>query len=153
MDPELLNMLNSHKSLELENAASLKAVLDVIDSSIVKMFLGGIMLDSTKHSNILQTIIDINSGEVLWNIDKQKMVEELEKHLEIEKKMLQSIQDIVGKNKDEKIEPLIEEILADERRHHRIFTQLLENVDNLGAVKEEWLDFYLQFQQEDFGRT
>ena len=153
MNPELLNMLNKHKSLETQNAASLKEVLDVTGNSIVNMFLGGIMLDTMKHADVIQAIIDIGAGQILWKIDKQKMVEELEKHIEIEKKMLQSIQDIVEKNKDKKIELLIREIVADERRHHRILTQLLENIENMEVLKEEWLDFYLKFQQDDFGKT
>lgn len=153
MDAELLKMLNNHKSFETKNASSLKSIIDVTDSSIVNMFLGGIMLDSTKHANILQAIIDVNAGQVLWNIDKQKMVKELKEHLEIEEKMLESIQDIIGKNKDKRIEPLIKEILADERRHHKILTQLLETLENLDVLKEEWVNLHIQFQQEDFGRT
>ena len=153
MDAELLKILKNHKSLETDNANSLRSIIDGIDSSIVKMFLGGIMLDSTKHATILQAIMDIDSGQVLWNVDKYKMTQELKEHLNVEEKMLKSIQNIMAKTKDQKIQPLIKEILADERRHHQILTRLLETLQNIEVLKEEWVDLYIKFQQEDFGRT
>jgi len=153
VDTELMKILEEHKSFELENAKSLKSIIDMTDSSIVTMFLGGIMLDSTKHANIIQAIMDVDAGTVLWNIDKQKLNKKVSEHIEIEKKMIKSIETIMGKNKNEKIKPLIKEILEDERRHHLILTQLIKNIETLDVLKEQWIDLYVRFQQEDFGRT
>jgi len=153
MDKELLKMVSNHQNFETKNASSLKSIVDGTDSSIIKMFLGGIMLDSTKHASILQAIMDIDAGQVLWDIDKQKMVEQLNIHLEIENTMLKSIQDIIIKNKDGKIAPLINGILSDERKHHELLIQLLKTIENMEYLKEEWVNMYVQFQQEDFGRT
>jgi len=153
MDAELLKKIENLKSFEIKNADSLKSIIEATDNSIFNMYLGGIMLDSTKHANILQAIMDIDAGQVLWDIDKQTMAKELEEHLEIERRMLESIQEITGKSQDKKIEPLIKEILADERRHHQILTQLLGTIDNMDVLKEDWVDLYVKFQQEDFGKT
>ncbi|MFH0748695.1 MAG: hypothetical protein V1915_02085 [Candidatus Bathyarchaeota archaeon] len=153
MDEALLKKVNKLKSFEIKNANSLKTLLEINTNSVVNMFLGGIMLDSTKHANILQAIMDVDAGQVLWDIDKQRMKTELKEHLEIENQMLQSIQDILGENRNKRIEPLLKGILIDERRHHRILTQLLATIDNMNVMKEEWANLFVQFQQEDFGRT
>ena len=114
MDEALLKKVNNLKSFEIKNANSLKALLEINTNSVVNMFLGGIMLDSTKHANILQAIMDVDAGQVLWDIDKQRMKTELKEHLEIENQMLQSIQDILGENRNKRIEPLLEGILITE---------------------------------------
>ena len=153
MDATLLKRIENLKSFETKNAESLKSVIEVTESSILNMYLSGIMLDSTKHAGILQTILDIEAGQVLWDIDKQRMAKELRDHIEIEKKMLEGLQEIMRRNPDKKIEPLIKQIITDERKHHHILTQLLGTIDNMDVLKEEWVDLYVKFQQEDFGTT
>jgi bacterioferritin (cytochrome b1) len=153
MDSDLLTILETHKSIETENASSLKSIIEKTDSSIMKMFLSGIMLDSTKHAIMLQTILDLDAGQVLWNVDRDTMTRELQEHLNVEQKMLRGMQNIMVRTEGQNIQPFLKEILADERRHHQILSRLLEALQNIEALKEEWIDLYIRFQQEDFGRT
>ena len=150
MDSELMEKLTVQMSFEKAQVTTLKPLIDETRNSVVKMFLSRVMLDSMKHADMIQAIIDLSANQVIWYIDKQKTVEELKKHIEIETRMLQSISEILGKVKDEKIKPLLQEILSDEKRHHKILTRLMIITESIDVSKETWEDLYRERLQEEW---
>jgi rubrerythrin len=147
------DLLQKQRSYEEKNVDELTPLVEQASNSVLKMFLGQIMLDSKKHALILQAIQDLRAGQIIWHIDKQQMKEQLTYHFETEKRMLESLQTISAQMSDEKSAPLLKDILEDERRHHQILMLLIDTIDNLDVNQDRWLELYEKFQQEDFGRT
>lgn len=150
MDAKLMEMISVLLPFERKSAESLKSTIDETENSVVKMFLSRMMWDSLKHAAMLQTIIDLNSGEVIWDIDKQLMIKALNYHIETEEKMLKGIRDVLEILEDKKTEPVLREILADEKRHHQILTRLKDIVESIDVSKENWLDLYRKRLQEEW---
>lgn len=150
MDAELMEKLSVQIAFEKDQAETLKPLIDEIRNSVVKMFLSRVMLDSMKHANMLQAIIDLGSNQVIWYIDKQKTVKELKKHIRIEEKMLKNVKGILNKIEDQNIMTLLKEILADEERHHRILTRLMKITESIDVSKDTWEDLYRERLQEEW---
>lgn len=150
MDAKLLELINVQMSFEKKHAAALEPVIDEIKNSLLKVLLNRIRWDTMKHASIFQAILDMDKGQVIWEINKQKMVEELNYHIKTEQTMIDGIQSILDVAGDEKTKPLFQEILTDEERHHRTLIHLKEIIDSIDVSKEDWVFFYRKQLQDDW---
>jgi len=108
------------------------------------------MYDSLRHAATFQAIIDVNTGQTIWNVDKQQMIKELNAHIETEKRMVDGIQSIVNKVEENSIRKLLREIVKDERRHHRILVRLKEIIESIDVKEQDWEDLYRKTLQEEW---
>ena len=138
------------QSFERNQADSLTPTIEAVKNSLIQVVLNKIKLDSMKHAHMIQAIMDIDAGQVIWYIDKQAMLEKFNRHLKIEGEMLESIRNLVTKVEDKKVKPLFQEILEDEKRHHRMLTRLVEIVESIDVSKEDWIDLYRKRLQEEW---
>lgn len=132
------------KQMRLENltAESVRRLSAKTKNSIPKLLLKGIELDTRKHAHMYATLIDLSAGATVSKVERYEMRKELERHLANEKVMLAQAQKIARTLTDPRMKPLLRAILADERRHHKALTELLEAV----AVEEkisqdDWWDY------------
>lgn len=143
MDEELIRMLKEQQAFEQNTADSLTASVNRTKNSIVRLFLNRLVLDSLKHADLLQALIDLNTGAIVADIDKYRMKKELNKHILNEKKMLSRAQMIVGRVDDERTRGLLWQIIADEQRHHKILDELLRIIETIENIRDEdWWELY-----------
>jgi len=143
MDEELIGMLKEQRAFEQNTADSLTASVNRTKNSIVRLFLNRLVLDSLKHADLLQALIDLNAGAIVADIDKYRMKKELNKHLLNEKEMLSRVQKIIGKVEDERMRGLLQQIIGDEQRHHKILNELLRIIETIENIKDEdWWELY-----------
>jgi len=143
MDEELIRMLKEHRAFEQNTADSLNASVKRTKNSVVRLFLNRLVLDSLKHADLLQALIDLNTGAIVADIDKYRMKKELSKHVLNEKEMLSRAQAIIGKVEDERTRALLQQIVEDEQRHHKILEELLRIIETIENIRDEdWWELY-----------
>lgn len=143
MDEELMGMLKEQQALEQNTADSLTASVNRTKNSIVRLFLNRLVLDSLKHADLLQALIDLNTEAIVSGIDKYRMKKELGSHVLNEKEMLNRAQTIVGKVEDKKMKGLLRQIVEDEQRHHKILNELLRIIETIENMSnQDWLELY-----------
>lgn len=108
-----------------------KAVTELekkVNSAAAKLLLAELRLDSTKHAAICQEILDVlqkTKPKLLWDAriegyaDTQLVRKELERHLNLEKAMLQDVERLMQETNDEALKVLLTHILEDEKKHHK----------------------------------
>lgn len=124
--------------LEKKTAEALGSTVQKTKNSIVKLFLDRLVLDSLKHADMLQALIDLNSGTLVTMVDKEEMKESLETHVLQEKEMLRRLENILEKVEDPKAKSLLKQIAEDEKRHHRILDEVTKILGWRGATDEQW---------------
>lgn len=84
-------------------------------------------LDSQRHINILQAVVEVIEGEDVLIEDKKELHESLKKHLELEAEALKKANNVLGKrmiNENQGLKMLLEIWRDDEKRHHKALQEL-----------------------------
>jgi hypothetical protein len=142
MKIEIIKKLKEQKVLEDEMAKRLTIFYDSTKNPLVKLFIHWIILDTIKHSDIYQTIIALNSGVTVGDIEKDKMTMELRTHISEELEMLKRGEEIGVEIKDRNTKRLFDIVIDDERRHHQILVELLSIIEKADEVSRK--DWYQQ---------
>lgn len=145
VDDETLEMLKEQKAFEDETAKRLTPFYNSLKNPLVKSLIHRIILDTTKHSDMYQTLLDINDRVLVGDINKNRMTEELSTHIQEETKMLNKAVEISKSVKDENYMKLIERIIEDERLHHKILKELFEIIKKEG---EDWNRYFLEIMKD-----
>jgi len=135
---ELEKLLRDQMELEKSTAEILSSTVQNTRNSIVRLFLDRLVLDSLKHADMLQALIDLSAGALVTVVDKEDMKTSLEKHVQQEKKMLSRLEEILKRVGDPKAKSLLKQIAEDERRHHKILEEVTRIVGWRGATDEQW---------------
>lgn len=140
------------KQIENEKKAEklLHDSLRKIENRVIRLLLYQLALDSTKHENMLRAIL-----QLLESPSKEQFISEsegsrkvIEKHVEIERKMLEDFERIVDKTGDNRIRFLLQDIISDEKRHHAIMKRVHELVCESEKVQDEkWWDFLFRYSR------
>ncbi len=131
VDEKTLKRLEEQKAFEDETAKRLRPLYNSVGNTFVKLFIHRIILDTKKHSDVYQTLIDINRRVVVGEADRKRMTEELTSHIGNESQMLDKAVQISKSVKDENFRKILERVVEDEKRHHQILQELL------GIIKKE----------------
>ncbi len=138
---ELIEMMEKHREIELQNVELCQEKENQLKSAGAKLVLYSIRMDSAKHAHILQTLIDtIKEGtpEYLWDYRIDRYVGQvatersLQKHVEIEKEMIQQHEATIKKTKDAGIKMLLQQIVDDEKRHHKMIIEVIKRLSTIG---------------------
>jgi len=135
---ELEKLLRDQMELEKSTAGILSSTVQNTRNSVVRLFLDRLVLDSLKHADMLQALIDLSAGALVTVVDKEDMKTSLEKHVQQEKKMLSRLEEILKRVGDPKAKSLLKQIAEDERRHHKILEEVTRIVGWRGATDEQW---------------
>ena len=142
MDDRTLEMVKKQKAFEDETVERLTPLYNTVKNPLVKMFLHRIILDTMKHSDIYQTLITLNSGIIVGDIEKDRMTRELTTHISEELEMLKRGEEIGKQIKDRNTKKLFNIVIDDERRHHQILVDLLHIIEKVDEMSRE--DWYRQ---------
>ena len=142
MKREIIEKLKEQKVLEDEMAKRLTTFYNSSKNPLVKLFIHWIILDTIKHSDIYQTLIALNSGVVVGDIEKDRMTMELTTHISEELEMLKRGQELDEQIKDRNTKELFNIVIDDERRHHQILVNLLYIIEKVDEMSRE--DWYRQ---------
>lgn len=135
---ELEKLLRDQMVLEKKTAEVLSSTVQNAKNSVARLFLNRLVLDSLKHADMLQALIDLNAGTIVTMVDKEEMKDSLERHVVQEKEMLDRLERILEKVEDPKGKSLLKQIAEDEKRHHRILDEVTKIVSWRGATDEQW---------------
>ncbi|UCE44292.1 MAG: hypothetical protein JSV57_02050, partial [Candidatus Bathyarchaeota archaeon] len=69
------------------------------------------------------------------DVDRKKMAEELTTHIKEENRMLKQAERLSGSIRDRNFKQILEQIVEDERQHHKTLQRLFEILKKEG---EEW---------------
>ena len=137
---ERLNLYKSQIKLEKEIIDAAEASAKSIENVIIREMILGIAMDSRKHESLLNTLISLHDKFAL--IDEEiadKLKQNLENHIRLEKKAIDTYQKLWKDLEDEKEKSIIHLILVDEIRHHKFLKQLhREVVEKLTFTSEDY---------------
>ena len=126
----LIKLLETQLTLEKESARALRKEMKDIDHVGIKALFEICAADSTKHAAIVQMMLEsLKSGELsretfvsTWQ-QRNQGLEAIKTHIDREKKMIELIKDEVLATDDKLIKILLQHILNDEERHHKILKE------------------------------
>jgi len=140
---ELIKFMKEQIQVENEIVDSLNNALVGMKNPPVRGVLKGISLDSVKHAEMYASAVELLTGvsQALTqeNLDKQKAV--VEKHIRMEAELIQKIYKVIPNIENEKVKLLVNAILEDEKRHHRLLNMVLEIlVRGETITDDDWWD-------------
>jgi len=140
---ELKNFLEKQIRIENEIVESLNSSLVEIGNPAVKGVLTGISLDSAKHAEMYAAAVNlltsVSQALTQEHLDKQR--ELVEKHIKMEAELIGKISDVMSTVENDKVKLLLNAILMDERRHHKLLKKVLEILVQAETITEEdWWD-------------
>ena len=135
LDDNALSKIKQQKEFEDETAEKLTPLYESAKNPVIKLFIHSIILDTKRHSEAYQMLIDLNESALIGKESEEIGEKELATHIKEEARMLKQAKDISEIVKDKKIKQLVLNILEDEKKHHRILKELL------GILKKESSDW------------
>jgi hypothetical protein len=106
-----------------------------LKNPLIRLFIHRIVLDTMRHSDTYQTLIELNKRAVVGDIDRKRMKEELTTHIKEENRMLKQAEKLSGSIEDRNFKQILEQIVEDERQHHKTLQRLSEILKKEG---EDW---------------
>lgn len=138
-DEDTLNKIKKQQEFEEKTAKKLTALSEAAQNQLIKALLHSIVLDTTKHAETYKMLLDLNEKAVMGKESKGLGKAEIATHLREEALMLKQAKEISKAVKDENIKQVVENIIEDEKKHHRVLQQLLGMFEK---ESKEW-DAYL----------
>jgi len=140
---ELAKFFEEQIQLEEEIVRSMNQALKTLTNPVVNGVLKGISLDSMKHAEIYRAAIRIASGPpALTQKEFDRLKETINKHIVYEERTINRLDLIIKKTKNEKMKFLLESILSDEERHHKLLDEIMNVVVRGETIAEEdWWEF------------
>ena len=136
---------NEKKAAELLYGSSKKT-----EKTVIRFMLYQLALDSAKHEHMLKAILQLleSPSKEQFKHEGEEFRKIIEKHVEIEHKMLEDFEKIVDKTEDKRIRFLLQEIISDEKKHHAIVKRIYELVCEGEKIKDEkWWDFLYRYSR------
>jgi rubrerythrin len=140
---ELVSFLREQIKIEHKIVESLNSALREIGNPTVKGVLRGISLDSVKHAEMYAAAVtlltSVSQALTQEHLDKQR--ELVKEHIRIEAELIERISEVMPSIENEKVKLLLNAILLDEKRHHKLLKEVLELLVRGETITEEdWWD-------------
>jgi rubrerythrin len=133
------------KQIKIENkiVKSLNSSLREIGNPTVKGVLKGISLDSVKHAEMyasaVKLLTSVSQSLTQEHLDKQR--ELVKEHIRVEAELIKRISEVMPSIENEKVRLLLNAILLDEKRHHKLLKEVLRIlVRGETITDEDWWD-------------
>ncbi len=135
----LVDFLKNQVTVEKEIVDSLEKALVGMKNPAVKGVLKGVSLDSVKHAELYTSAVTLltsaSTALAQEDLDKQKAL--IEKHIEIEAKLIKVLKERIPDIQNEKVVFLLKAILEDEIRHHAMLKMTLEIIVHGETITED----------------
>ncbi len=122
---------------------SVSDALEKIDNEAVSMALRGVSLDSSKHAEMYRSAIALLTRSSAALSEEQLEIQKtvIESHIKMEETVIKHLEVRLPSVENEKVALLLNAILMDERRHHKLLKALLEILVKGETVTEgDWWD-------------
>ena len=126
IDENALSKIKQQKAFEDKTLKNLTPLYKSAKNPIIKLYLHSIILDTMRHSDTYQMLIDLNERAQIGEESAKLGEQELKNHIFEEAKMLAQTEQISKLVKDKKIKQILLNILEDEQKHHRVLTELMK---------------------------
>ena len=135
----LESMIDAEKSI----VKSVEDSLEELGNYAVEAALKGISLDSMKHAMLygsaLAILTETRTPLDETQLDTQK--ELVKRHITMEEQVIARLEEMIPEVENEKVSFILEAIIADERRHHKVLLKVHELLVRGETVTEEdWWD-------------
>lgn len=133
---ELLKMVKTAIQIEDQAVELYKETAKTVENAAVKLLIEELGMDSGKHAKMYRTIERVleetpysyrDFHEEKWT-DKLVAKRDLQKHIDVEKHMIELLKEQIKVTKQPTIKTILEHILEDEKRHHKILMQVIGEV-------------------------
>lgn len=138
-----IKLFKSQIELEKQIVNTAEISVKNIDNVIVREMILGVAMDSRKHESLLNTLIGLHEKFALIDEELTDQLKfNLEEHIRLEKKAIDTYQRLWGDLEDEKEKLIVRYILNDELRHHKLLKQLHKKlVEKLTFTDEDYWDW------------
>jgi rubrerythrin len=147
---EFKTMIEEQIENEKKAVRLLQSSMKKTDNAVIQLMLDKLALDSTKHERMLRAILQLleSSPEEQFIYEGEEFRKVIEKHVEIERKMLEDFERIADKTEDNRIRFILQDIISDEKRHHAIMKRVHELVCEGEKVQDQkWWDFLFRYSR------
>jgi rubrerythrin len=136
---DLIEFLKHQVMVEKEIVESLEKALDGMKNPAVRGVLKGVSLDSTKHAELYTSAITLltQASTALKQEDLDVHKALIQKHIDIESKLIMVLKERIPEIKNEKVIFLLKAILEDEIRHHIMLKMVLEIIVHGETITED----------------
>jgi rubrerythrin len=143
VDERLTIFLESMIDAEKAIVKSVEGSLEELGNYAVEAALKGISLDSMKHAMLYgsalailtETRLPLDEGQ----LNRQK--ELVKRHITMEERVIAQLGEMIPRVENEKVSFILEAIIADEKRHHKVLLNVHELLIRGETVTEEdWWD-------------
>ena len=143
MERELTKFFDEQIKLEEEIVKSMNEALRTLTNPVVKGVLKGISLDSMKHAEIYRAAVKVASvPPALTEEEFDRLKETVKKHIAYEERVIERLNYVIEKTRNEKVKFLLESIASDEKRHHVLLNKIMSIVVRGETITEgDWWDF------------
>jgi len=120
------------------------------NNPVIRLLLYQMALDSAKHERMLQAVLSFLDSPSSMPSCKEsgEFNKIIEKHIEVEREMLQNFEKIVDMAEDKRVRFILEDIISDEKRHHAVIKRVHQLVCEGEKVKDEkWWDFLYRYSR------
>ncbi|MBA7539321.1 hypothetical protein ES705_31600 [subsurface metagenome] len=116
---------------------SVKGVKNVL----IKELILAIAIDSQKHANLLKALVALHTlpTPMIKEELSEKLAANIQKHIDLEAKAIETYKELLTITVDEKEKVIIQTILKDEIRHHKILKTIHETIVKKETLTEEAL--------------
>jgi rubrerythrin len=147
---EFKTMIEERVENEREAVRLLHDSIGKTNNTVIRLLLYQLALDSTKHEHMLRAILKLletpSKEQLKW--EGEEFRKAIEKHVEVERGMLEGFEKIVDKTEDKRVRFILQDIISDEKKHHAIMKRMHELVCEGEKVKDEkWWDFLFRYSR------
>lgn len=146
VDKRTIARLKEQKAFEDRVAKGLAFWQDSFKNPFVRLVIHRIILDTMRHSDTYQMLIDLNEGAFIGEASRAAMAAEVAAHIKEESRMLEQAKRIGQSIKEKRFKRILTQIIEDERKHHETLQDLS---DMLRKEAAEW-SRYLYKMYTDF---
>lgn len=142
-EEEWARFFEEQVELEEEIVKSMNQALKTLTNPVVIGILKGISLDSMKHAQIYRAAIEISSATpAVTQEEFDRLRKTVKEHIVYEERAIDRLNRVRKKTENEKLKFLLESILSDERRHHKLLNKIMDIVVRGETITEEdWWEF------------
>jgi rubrerythrin len=140
---KIVSFLKRMIKIEERIVESVNDSLVTIENYAVESALKGISLDSMKHAEMYRSALVLMTKKRLplnqEQFDDQR--ELISRHIKMEEEMMERLDEAMPMIEDDRVSFLLEAIMSDERRHHRVLKKLHKVlVRGESIIEEDWWD-------------
>jgi len=141
-EEELIRLLREQIKLERKMVDSMNRTTMKLKNAVVKQLLNGIALDSKKHQDILNAIIELlRVATAMTEVERDQLSAIIGEHIEVEERMLNNVKVIGDKTDNVRVKFLLQYIASDEKRHHQTLREIMDYIISKEIItEEEWWD-------------